>query len=335
MLSRKIHLSFHGLVLLGLLLTTKTVLGQTEEPNPANSMASFCKNLPRPEYADLKRVDIQHDWFEVYQVAEGVKAIYEPYQWQEVISYLIEGEDSALLFDTGNGIADIHTLVQRLTQKPIVVLNSHAHYDHVGGNYAFDRVYGLDTPFTLNRQAGQPNSNIGIEVSEQALCKKPPKNMTPNTHVGRPYTITHKVTNGDIIRLGGRTLEIMHVPGHTPDAIALLDRKAGLMWTGDSIYLGPIWLYAPETNMKDYMESLDKMVGEMPNLKGLLPAHNTPWVDPEVLLDVKEAFYIMLDGRAIADKSGEGTVEYHIVGESRFSFLVRDEPLPYQSNKEQ
>jgi glyoxylase-like metal-dependent hydrolase (beta-lactamase superfamily II) len=300
-----------------------------DEPAPASSMPSFCKSLPRPEYANLKRVDIKHDWFEVYQVAKGVKAIYEPHQWQEVISYLIEGEDKALLFDTGNGIADIHALVKRLTKKPIAVLNSHSHYDHVGGNYAFDKVYGFNTPFTLARQKGQPNSSIGIEVSEQALCKKPPAGITSKTHIGRPYNITHKVTHAAIIGLGNRKLEIMHIPGHTPDAIALLDRKAGLMWTGDSFYQGPIWLYAPETNLQDYAESLDKLVKEVPNLKALLPAHNTPWVSPRVLEGVQQAFQAMLDGKATVDKSGEGTAEYTFSEDSGFSFLMRDEPLPY------
>jgi glyoxylase-like metal-dependent hydrolase (beta-lactamase superfamily II) len=316
-----------------LIINTAPIIVLADEPSPAESMASFCKNLPRPEYADLERVDIEHDWFEVYQLADGVKAIYEPHQWQEVISYLIEGDDSALLFDTGNGIADIHALATRLTQKPIAVLNSHSHYDHVGGNYAFDKIYGLNTDFTASRQTGQPNSDIGIEVSEQALCKKLPAGVTPQNHIGRPYTITHKVANGAIIGLGNRTLEILHIPGHTPDAIALLDRKAGLMWTGDSFYLGPIWLYAPETNLSHYRDSLEKLVNEVPNLKALLPAHNTPWVDPKILISVEGAFDAMLDGKATVDTSDEGTAIYTFSKSSGFSFLMRDEPLPYVPDK--
>jgi glyoxylase-like metal-dependent hydrolase (beta-lactamase superfamily II) len=326
---------FNYIVVFSLFCILASPLIKAEEPSSAISIAPFCKNLPRPEYANLKRVDIEHDWFEVYQVAEGVKAIYEPFQWQEVISYLIEGEDKALLFDTGNGIADIHALVKRLTHKPISVLNSHSHYDHVGGNHAFEKIYGLNTHFTAARQAGQPNSNIGIEVSEQALCKKPPAGVTPETHIGRPYTITHKLTDGAIIGLGNRTLEIMHIPGHTPDAIALLDRKAGLMWTGDSFYLGPIWLYAPETNLSDYKNSIEKLVEQVPNLKALLPAHNTPWVDPKILIKVEQAFHTMLNGKGIADRSGEGTAEYTFLEDNGFSFLLRDEPLPYASDKEQ
>ncbi|MCH8134520.1 MAG: hypothetical protein IIB77_00910, partial [Proteobacteria bacterium] len=66
----------------------------------------FCDRLPRSAYSSLQKNPISTDWFEVYEVESGVWAIYEPFQWQEVISYLIIGSDSALLFDTGNGLGD-------------------------------------------------------------------------------------------------------------------------------------------------------------------------------------------------------------------------------------
>ncbi len=72
----------------------------------------------------------------------GVLAIYEPHQAEETISYLILGKKMALLFDTGMGISDIRKVTGELTQLPIVVLNSHTHNDHVGGNWQFDTVYG-------------------------------------------------------------------------------------------------------------------------------------------------------------------------------------------------
>ena len=61
-------------------------------------------------------------------------------------------------------------------------------------------------------------------------------------------------------RLGDRLLEIIATPGHTPDAIALLDKQNGLLFTGDSFYVGPIWLFRPETDLDAYVES-DKTIG--------------------------------------------------------------------------
>ena len=297
---------------------------------PAESMAEFCKNLPRSEYANLKRISSDNTWFELYQVSPGVNAIYEPFQWQKVISYLIEGNKKALLFDTGNGIGDIANIAKTLTDKPISVLNSHSHYDHVGGNFAFDRVYGMQTDFTLSRQKGQSNKKIGVEASSQALCKPAPFGVTAVNHIGKAYEITDFVQDGSVIDLGGRLLEIMHVPGHTPDAITLIDRDVGLMWTGDSFYQGPIWLYADETNLGEYAKSLAKMVNEIPNLVALLPAHNTPWVDPKTLLRVQTGFQKMLSGNATSVPKGDGMREYSLPNEDEFSFLMRDEPLPYK-----
>lgn len=296
---------------------------------PAKSKAKFCDNLPRSEYAALQPIDSDSDWFELYKVASGVTAIYEPNQWQEVISYLIEGEQKALLFDTGNGIGDIRKLVSSLTNKPIVVLNSHSHYDHVGDNYQFDTIYGMDTPFTRLRQQGRTPAQIGEEVSEAALCVKAPGGKTPQNHVGKAYKIKHLLVDGDTINLGGRVLQLLHVPGHTPDAIALLDKQNGLMWTGDSFYLGTIWLNSNETDLAVYRQSLDKMIDHLPNLTALLPAHNTPLVQPKILLSVREAFDDMIAGK-LSNKVQDGGMREHFAnGDLGFSFLMRDVPLPY------
>ena len=105
-----------------------------------------------------------------------------------------------------------------------------------------------------------------------------------------------------------------------------------MLWTGDSFYQGPIWLYAPETQLDDYANTLDRLIQEIPHLKALLPAHNTPWVRPSILLDVKRAFDAMLAGKIPADRGGDGTAEYRLSEDDDFSFLMRDEPLPYGSS---
>lgn len=313
------------------LFASATALAAMKEPSPEETMANFCKSHPRPEYANLKKVSSNDDWFELYEVAPGVTAIYEVHQWQEVISYLIEGSTSAILFDSGNGISDIAAVVKSLTDKPVAVVNSHSHYDHVGGNYSFDKIYGMSTEFTLSRQAGVPNHEIADEVSDMALCRELPKGLTPDNHIGKPYKITHTIKNGSKIDLGNRTLEVIHVPGHTPDALVLIDREAGLMWTGDTFYPDDIWLYVPETNLDDYEKSLQKLVKEVPHLNTLLPAHVTTAVDPKVLLDVQKSFTDMLAGKLQGTDVGGGMVRYQPTGNKKFAFIMRDEPLPYSS----
>ncbi|MEP5566507.1 MAG: MBL fold metallo-hydrolase [Halioglobus sp.] len=285
-------------------------------------LADFCDKLPRAAYEQFTELPVSNDWFKVYSVSPGIWAIYEPYQWQEVISYLIEGEERALLFDTGNGIGDIKAITDQLVDKPLIVLNSHSHFDHIGGNYQFSEVLSLNTEFSNRNSKGRQDADTAMEVSDDALCHGLPEGLKPEDHRLRAYTATEWVAGGDTIDLGGRTLEIIHLPGHTPDAIALIDRDSGFLWTGDSFYEGPIWLYAPETDLALYRESLAKMVALVPSLKALFPAHNTPMVDPEVLVDVQKAFNQVLAGAAQPVPTWPGTVTFEFDG---FGFLMRED----------
>src|ERR1700751_5768667 len=84
-----------------------------------NAIPEWCRPLPRPEYKNFERVPVKDAWFEVYRVAPGVFAIYEPHQSEETISYLIAGEHGGLLFDTGMGIGDLRKVVAQLTPWPV------------------------------------------------------------------------------------------------------------------------------------------------------------------------------------------------------------------------
>jgi hypothetical protein len=138
------------------LCTAVLILGLAPLSVHAGELASFCERLPRPAYAALEKHSSSNSWFEVYNVEPGVFAIYEPFQWQEVISYLITGADRALLFDTGNGMGDIKAIVEQLTDKPITVLNSHTHFDHIGGNYQFDDILSVSTDFSIENSHASP-----------------------------------------------------------------------------------------------------------------------------------------------------------------------------------
>ncbi|MGB5738497.1 MAG: MBL fold metallo-hydrolase [Woeseia sp.] len=301
-------------------LLSMSCTSNISEPEP--DLAGFCKNLPRAAYAELAKDSRSNDWFEVYEVQPDIWAVYEPWQWQEVISYLIVGPERALLFDTGNGIGDIKAIVDQLTDKPVTVLNSHSHYDHVGGNYQFDTILSVSTAFSLARSKGLGNDEIGIEVSPEALCKQLPAGVTEDNHRSRPYTITGRVAEGDIIDLGNRQLEILRIPGHTDDAIALLDKAHGLLWTGDSFYEGPIWLYAPETDLVAYRNSLARIAALAPQLSALLPAHNTPIAEPDLLGQALRDLDLVLAGKASATPSWEGVVTFEFDG---YGFLMRED----------
>ena len=279
----------------------------------------WCKALPRPEYASLERVLPNESWFEVYKIAPQVFAIYEPHQSEESIGYLIVGSKQALLFDTGMGIADIRAVVRRLTSRPVVVLNSHTHDDHVGGNWQFDFVYGMDTSFTRANAKGS-REDAQAEIATGEICGDLPKNFNPRTYATKPWRISLFVHDGFKINLGGRTLEIVATPGHTPDAICLLDRANGLLFTGDTYYPAPIWLFRPETDLDAYVASVKRIAALAPDLKVVLGAHNIPVASPSVLPRLVAAIEAVRAGKGASKPESAGREIRSIDG---FSFLMR------------
>jgi glyoxylase-like metal-dependent hydrolase (beta-lactamase superfamily II) len=304
------------LALPGLLLALIPLLADAED------LATFCERLPRPAYAAFDKHPASNDWFEVYEVEKDIFAIYEPWQWQEVISYLIVGDDHALLFDTGNGIGDIKAIVDQLTDQPITVLNSHTHFDHIGGNHQFEHVWSVATPFSIANSQGVDNEMVKTEASPEALCHGLPEGVTQAGHRIWPFTITGRVDEGSVIDLGNRQLEVLRIPGHTDDSIALLDRENGFLWTGDTFYEGPIWLYFPETDLAAYRQSIARLAALAPDLKALFPAHNTPKAEPGLLLATQAAFEQVLAGEAEATPTWEGVVTFEFDG---FGFLMRED----------
>jgi glyoxylase-like metal-dependent hydrolase (beta-lactamase superfamily II) len=291
-------------------------------PAQTTEMPDWCKALPRPEYKSLQRVLPDEPWFEVYKVAPGVFAIYEPHQFEEVISYLIVGHKQALLFDTGMGIGNIKKITTQLTSRPVVVLNSHTHNDHVGSNWQFNFVYGMDTDFTRSNAKGS-REDAQAEIAPDQLCGDLPKSFDPKAYRTKPWHISLFVHDGFKINLGGRTVEIIATPGHTPDSIALIDRANGLLFTGDTFYPAPIWLYRPETNLDEYVASVQRLAAFAPELKIVLGAHNVPVAQPDVLPKLAEAIQTVRSGQGATKPAGDGKVLRSFGG---FSFLLAAAP---------
>jgi len=289
----------------------------------------WCKALPRPEYRTLERVAVSDPWFEVYKVAADTYAIYEPHQSEETIAYLILGKQKAILFDTGMGISDIKKVVDELTTPggvkpplPIIVLNSHTHDDHVGGNWQFKTIYSMDTKFSRQNAKGSVE-DAQAEIAPGEICGDLPKGFDPKTYRTRPWKISKYIGDGETIDLGGRVVQVLATPGHTPDAITLYDRANGLLFTGDTYYPATIWLYRPETNLDQYANSIQQLaiLTQMePSIKLVLGAHNIPVAPPSVLPELVQAFADLRAGKATCNPDKPGR---QVCTVGKFSFLVR------------
>lgn len=276
-------------------------------------------SLPRPEWSQYKRVEVDNDWFEVYRIIDGIFAIYEPGQFEEVISFLITGQNHALLFDTGLGIGDIRSVVDELTDLDVVVLNSHTHYDHIGGNHQFETIYAMDTEFTQGRSLGMPHERVAEFVSEGWIWKPLPDGFVKDEYHSHPFAISKFVGEGDILDVGGRQLEILETPGHAPDSICLIDRKNRILFTGDTFYLAPLYTHVDGSDFEDYARSAARLAGLAGEIDIAVTSHNVPIVDGSYMLALGLAF----------EQIKAGTVEYQVTDGNReyqfdgFSVIVK------------
>ena len=270
----------------------------------------WCDELPAPEFAALERVEIGDDWFAVYAVAPGVFAISEPRQYEGVSSFLVIGAQRAVLFDSGLGVAGIRDVVRRLTTLPVTVVNSHTHFDHVGGNHEFDDVRNLNVPFSLASARGEVSRSLAAYASEtladDRVCGPLPAGVTSREYAIPTWRISGHIRDGEVVDLGDRKLEILSTPGHTPDSICLLDRPNGLLFTGDTYYSGEIYLWAPETSVPEYSAAIDKLAELEPVLKKLLPAHGSPVAEPKRLVELQSALQEIAARRVHAEPAPDG-----------------------------
>ncbi len=299
-------------VLLLLLSVCSVVPGFAKQPD-------WCSDGPDAKFKTLHRVPLADSWFAVYDLPGAVFAIVEPRQSEGTISYLIVGQSRAILFDTGMGIGDLKGVVTALTKLPVTVLNSHTHNDHVGGNWQFSSVYGMDTGFTRKNAQGS-SADAQAEIQPSEICGDLPVGFDPKSYVTRPWTITKFIHDGEEIDLGGRRLQVIATPGHTPDAISLLDQANGLLFTGDTFYPGTIWLYRPETDLPAYGKSIQRLATLASQVKYVLGAHGVPLSNPSVLPQLVKDFEAVRSGKVPSTPAGPGKVVYKA---EKISFLMR------------
>jgi len=264
--------------------------------------------LPRASNQRLRRMASAASWFEIYEVDAATFAILEPRHYEEVISYLIVGEERAVLLDTGLGIGDIRTEVRRLTGRPVVVVNSHSHYDHVGGNHEFDDVWAFDDPLEIGR------IERGIGPTEAAAFVPPgsytdvPEGFDRACYEIKPSPVTRRLRDLDAIELGARTLTVYHTPGHSPGSICLLDSLESILFTGDTIYPGTLYAQFAESDFETYRRSLRRLTGMLGEVAYLCPAHNEARVSKGLIGSVSDAFVRIAAGEAVGYPQGEALI---------------------------
>jgi glyoxylase-like metal-dependent hydrolase (beta-lactamase superfamily II) len=227
------------------------------------------------EGPDVRWMD---DYFIVRVIDPQTFAIGEPRYHQQNFNYLIAGTERAILFDAGPGYRDIRPIAEALTGLPITFVPSHFHFDHVGNEITFERVAVADLPHLRDRAEGD---SLQLEWYEHL--------GSAEGYAAPALQVDEWLHPGAVIDLGGRWLRVLFTPGHTDDSISLLDEAAGLLFSGDFIYPGPLYAFLPNSSLGDYLQGTHTVLAAAADAR-VFGAHRDapPGAPEQSLADVRD-----------------------------------------------
>ncbi len=172
---------------------------------------------------------------------------------QGVRFFLLTGTGRALLIDSGMNIHNARDIAAGLTGLPVSLLNTHSDRDHTGSNGQFERFYMHPAEEEHYRETGGTGEIIPVR-------------------------------DGDVIDLGGRVLKIIHLPGHTPGSIAVLDLKNRVLISGDVVQADSrIFMFGEHRYFQNYILSLEYLMRIRDEFGEIWPSHGTIPVSPELI----------------------------------------------------
>lgn len=259
---------------------------------------------PRPYYAKYKRLPVENDcggWFACYELPGDIVAICEPQHLQEVNVYLIKGSERALLLDTGMGICNIEPLVRELWPGELTVVNCHRHFDHTGNNWRFREVLIADEAGAL-RQAreGCPKEPLRNQTDPDMFLFGYPEGFDPADYWIRPFN-ARPVEDGHVFDLGSRQVRLLYTPGHLEDHLMLYDLREKILFSGDMIYLGAIYVQFGNdvlgySDLDQYIASLERIERELPEIRAVYTSHNDFIMPPSCTGMIRESLLAVRDG---------------------------------------
>lgn len=215
-------------------------------------------------------------WFDFEAVSDGITRIWEPHtiRLMQCNIWHVRGRDRDLLIDTGLGVASLRDAAIHLFDKPISVVATHAHIDHVGSLHEFEHriihraeaaEIAVDSGnFSLQRAqhdgafiASLERAGYQVPASFVTALPSPTFNLIEFIRPAAPAT--RIVEEGDMIDLGDRRFEVLHLPGHSPGSIGLWEASSATLFSGDAIYDGPLLDELPGSDIPVYMKSMQRL----------------------------------------------------------------------------
>lgn len=174
--------------------------------------------------------------------------------------FLLAGNKKALLIDSGVSHPDTHLIAANLTGVPINLLNTHGDGDHISDNKSY--------PVFYMHYKDYVNCEIASKVSNSRLIP---------------------ICDGDTIDLGDRVVDILEIPGHTEGSIAVYDRMTKILFSGDSVQNGNIYMFGQHRNPNAFRASLEKLAGLQDIITMICPSHGDSPLSPDYTEHIIEA----------------------------------------------
>ena len=215
-------------------------------------------------------------WFDRKRIDDDITLLWEPHVVPlfRCNIWHIRGRDRDLLIDTGMGIGSLKEAARDLLEKSVTAVATHVHADHIGGHHEFDdciihrsEAEGLlhaNADYTLIGEDFDPTdlsgrSSPGYEPTGPMITAIPYAGYDLRSYRIRPAPVTRMVEEGDIVDLGDRSFEVLHLPGHSRGSIGLWEKSTGILFSGDSIYDGPLLDELPGSNVADYVRTMRRL----------------------------------------------------------------------------
>ena len=218
----------------------------------------------------MQTKQIASDWYAVEHLSEGISLIREIHvaPWLRCNIWHVRGRDYDLVIDTGLGIRPLKLEIARLLEKPVKAILTHSHFDHAGGAHEFDCRLGHRAEADLLAEPDDDNfdsNSCGDNgpyypfVQAETFRALPYDCFDHHIYRIRPAPLTATIDEGDVLDLGDRAFQVLHLPGHSPGSVALFDRASGTLFSGDVVYDGDLIDNASHSDPDRLRESLGRL----------------------------------------------------------------------------
>ena len=229
---------------------------------------------------------LKSNWFTITKIDNYTFALRELHHDEETNSYLLLGSEEALLIDTGMGVNNIFNIVKTLTNKPIRVVITHAHWDHIGNIDLIDIVYIHKLESSWLKKFPVSLKQVRNELNKTSFPF--PKEFNLNEYKVPTNTNISFLDDNEIIDIGSRKIKCIYTPGHSPGHMCFYDLSTNYLFAGDLIYKGELDCYYDSTEPLIYRDSVKKL--SMYNISMIFGGHHDIFLDKSILNETIEAF---------------------------------------------